>query len=173
MEKSAMASFNILAITFVRMTRQSGDTEERLSEGVIWLDQIHVHDTCRMSITPKAIQDLLDELEASKQSRLRGWNVLQRLRLLLSEMGNVAIPLPARKTFDAKGEILEHALAKSLHLQERGDQKSLFFRTPPSKRNAKAIIRTLYSIVERVGSGRESDSESIQCADIETNSFRR
>jgi hypothetical protein len=33
-----------------------------------------------MSITPKAIQDLLDELEASKQSRLRAWNVLQRLR---------------------------------------------------------------------------------------------
>ena len=29
-----------------------------------------------MSITPKAIQDLLDELEASKQSRLRAWNVL-------------------------------------------------------------------------------------------------
>jgi hypothetical protein len=29
----------------------------------------------RMSITPQAIQDLLDELEASKQSRLRGWNV--------------------------------------------------------------------------------------------------
>jgi hypothetical protein len=38
-----------------------------------------------MSITPKAIQDLLDELEASKQSRLRAWNVLQRLRFVLSE----------------------------------------------------------------------------------------
>jgi hypothetical protein len=30
--------------------------------------------TCRMSITPKAIQVLLDDLEASKQSRLRAWN---------------------------------------------------------------------------------------------------
>ena len=47
-----------------------------------------------MSITPKAIQDLLDELEASKQSRLRAWNVLQRLRLVLSEAGIVAIPPP-------------------------------------------------------------------------------
>jgi hypothetical protein len=36
-----------------------------------------------MAITPKAIQDLLDELESSKQSRLRAWNVLQRLRLVL------------------------------------------------------------------------------------------
>jgi hypothetical protein len=66
-----------------------------------------------MSITPKAIQDLLDELEASKQSRLRAWNVLQRLRLVLSEAGNVGIPPPAKKTIDAEGEALEHALTKS------------------------------------------------------------
>ena len=65
-----------------------------------------------MSMTPKAIQDLLDELETSKQSRLRAWNVLQRLRLVLSELGNVAIPPPAQKTFDAEGEILEHALTR-------------------------------------------------------------
>jgi hypothetical protein len=63
-----------------------------------------------MSITPKAIQDLLDDLEASKRSRLRAWNVLQRLRLVLSEAGNFAILLPAQKTFDAEGEALEHAL---------------------------------------------------------------
>jgi hypothetical protein len=57
-----------------------------------------------MPITPKAIQDLLDELEASKQSRLRAWNVLQRLRLVLSEKGNIAIPPPPQKTFDAEDE---------------------------------------------------------------------
>ena len=61
----------------------------------------------------KAIQDLLDELEASKQSRLRAWSVLQRLRMVLSEMGSVAIPPPAQKRFDAEGEALEHALRKS------------------------------------------------------------
>jgi hypothetical protein len=70
-----------------------------------------------MAITPKAIQDLLDELEESKQSRLRAWNVLQRLRLALSQLGNMEIPRPALKTFDAEGEILEHALAKSLRLR--------------------------------------------------------
>ena len=60
--------------------------------------------TLSMSIIPKAIQDLLDELEASKQSRLRAWSVLQKLRMVLSEMGSVAIPPPAQKTFDAEGE---------------------------------------------------------------------
>src|ERR1700676_3765775 len=65
----------------------------------------------------KAIQDLLDESEASKQSRLRAWNVLQRLRLVLSESGNVAIPPPAQETFDAEGEVLEHALTKSFRIR--------------------------------------------------------
>jgi hypothetical protein len=70
-----------------------------------------------MSITPKAIQDLLDELEASKQSRLRAWNALQRLRSVLSEMGNVAIPAPTQKTFEAEGEILENVLTKSFRIR--------------------------------------------------------
>src|ERR1700730_4276284 len=73
--------------------------------------------TKRMSITPKAIQDLLDELEASKRSRLRAWNALQRLRSVLSEMANVAIPAPIQKTFEAEGEILEHALTKSFRIR--------------------------------------------------------
>ena len=70
-----------------------------------------------MPITPKAIQDLLDELEASKQSRLRAWNVSQRLRLVLSEKGNIAIPPPTQKTFDAEGEALEYALTKSFRIR--------------------------------------------------------
>jgi hypothetical protein len=70
-----------------------------------------------MSITPKAIQDLLDELEASKRSRVRAWNAMQRLRSILSEMGSVPIPPPASKTFDAEGEILEQALTKSFRIR--------------------------------------------------------
>jgi hypothetical protein len=31
--------------------------------------------------------------------------------------GNITIPAPAQKTFDAEGEALEHALQKSLHLR--------------------------------------------------------
>jgi hypothetical protein len=37
--------------------------------------------------------------------------------LVLSEAGNVAIPPPAQKTFDAEGEVLEHALTKSLRMR--------------------------------------------------------
>jgi hypothetical protein len=70
-----------------------------------------------MPITPKAIQDLLEELEASKQSGLRAWDVLQRLRSVLSESANMAIPEPAQKTFDAEGEILEHALTRSFRIR--------------------------------------------------------
>jgi hypothetical protein len=76
----------------------------------------------RTSIIPQAIQDLLDELESSKQSRLRAWNVLQGLRLLLSELGNVAIPPPAQKTFDAEGEVLEHALTKSFRIRNEATE---------------------------------------------------
>ena len=71
-------------------------------------DSIHLDEQCvpmntfRMLITPKAIQDLLDELEASKQSRLRAWKALQRLRSIFSELGNVAIPVPTQKTFERK-----------------------------------------------------------------------
>ena len=78
-----------------------------------------------MSITPKAIQDLLDELEALKQSRLRAWKALQRLRPVLSEVGNVAIPAPAQMTFNAEGDILEQAPDQILPHSERGDEKPM------------------------------------------------
>jgi hypothetical protein len=68
-----------------------------------------------MLITPQAIQDLLDELEASKQARLRAWAVLQRLRAILCDLGHVAVDPPPKKTFDAEGAILEQALTKCLH----------------------------------------------------------
>jgi hypothetical protein len=67
---------------------------------------------CRLLITPKAIQDLLDELEASKLSRLRAWAVLQRIRAILSESAHMVIEQPAKKTFESKGAILERALIK-------------------------------------------------------------
>jgi hypothetical protein len=59
-----------------------------------------------MSITPKAIQDLLDELEASKQSRLRAWNVLQRFRSVLTEAGNLAIPATDPEDVRRRGQSL-------------------------------------------------------------------
>jgi hypothetical protein len=67
-----------------------------------------------MAITPRAIQDLLDQLEASRQSRRRAWEVLQRLRAILDEFGPDLVPPPANRSFEAEGAILEKSLRKSL-----------------------------------------------------------
>jgi hypothetical protein len=91
----------------------------------------------------------IDEPESSKESRLRAWSVLRQLRFL-SEAGNVAIPPPAQKTFDAEGEALERALTKSLYLRNEAIKscvpRSAAFVTPPSRNNAKAIFRTLQAL---------------------------
>jgi hypothetical protein len=47
----------------------------------------------------------------------RAWSLSKKLRVVLSEVGNVAIPPPAQKTFDAEGEALEHALTKSFRIR--------------------------------------------------------
>jgi hypothetical protein len=120
-----------------------------------------------MAIT--AIQDLLDDLEASKQSRLRAWNVLQRIRLVLSQLGNTEIPAPAQRTFDAEGEILEHALAKSLRIRNQAI-KSLCasvrrFRDATIKEECKSdphALQAQWNALDRLGlpggRGRREDS---------------
>jgi hypothetical protein len=104
-----------------------------------------------LEFNPKAIQDLLDELEASKQSRLRAWKALHRLRSVLSEVGNVAIPPPAQKTFDAEGELLEHALTKSFRIRNEA-MKSLCssvrrFRDATIKEDCKRLSARSSSVV--------------------------
>jgi hypothetical protein len=67
-----------------------------------------------MSITPQTIQELLEDPEASQQSRLRAWEVLQKFRATISDLGNVAIGSPKRKTFADEGANLNRPLAKCL-----------------------------------------------------------
>jgi hypothetical protein len=104
--------------------------------------------TYRMAITPKGFKTSWKKLEASKQSRLRAWTALQRLRSVLSQMAKVAIPAPAQKTFEAEGEILEHALTRSFRIRNEVI-KSLCssvrrFRDATIKAECKAIIRTRF-----------------------------
>ena len=70
-----------------------------------------------MSITPKANQDLLDEVEASRQAWRRAWDVLQDPRAVLTNLGNVTIEVPSRKIFEAEGAILKQALSDRLRDQ--------------------------------------------------------
>ncbi len=71
-----------------------------------------------MSITPRAIQELLDELESSKQARVRAWAALQRIRATLAERSNIPIDAPAERSFEGEGAILEKFLIKCLHDRE-------------------------------------------------------
>src|SRR5271165_4242504 len=70
-----------------------------------------------MSITPKALQDILDELEASRASRKRAWEVLQEIRWVLKDTTGIDLPAPARKTIDLEGRLVKDGVRKTL--QER------------------------------------------------------
>jgi hypothetical protein len=120
--------------------------------------------TICMRVTPEAIQQLFDELEASKQSRLRACQVLQRLRAVLSDLGNVAIGPPKAKTFEAEGEILQRTLAKCL--RERNEAiKGLVkttrrFRDSIVKEDLQARLPARDArTVEGAGTGRGTDPE--------------
>jgi hypothetical protein len=67
-----------------------------------------------MSITPKKIQDLIAELDENRQSRLRAWEALQKIRATISDLGNIAIAPAKRKTFEDEGALLDRTLAKAL-----------------------------------------------------------
>jgi hypothetical protein len=68
-----------------------------------------------MKVTPQAIQELFDELEASRQSRRRAWDSLQRLRATLVECGRVRIATPEKKTFDTESALLEKAITQCIN----------------------------------------------------------
>jgi hypothetical protein len=56
-----------------------------------------------MSTTPQALQNLLDELEASRASRKRAWQLLQEIRWVMKDIAGVEPPAPSKRTIDMKG----------------------------------------------------------------------
>jgi hypothetical protein len=70
--------------------------------------------TIQVSITPKAIQDLLDELEASRASRKRAWELLQELRWVLKDITGIEVPASEKRTIDLEGRIIKEAIRKAL-----------------------------------------------------------
>jgi hypothetical protein len=67
-----------------------------------------------MSITPQALQDLLDELEASRASRKRAWEILQEIRWVLKDNAGIELPPATRKTIDLEGRLVKDAVRKTL-----------------------------------------------------------
>jgi hypothetical protein len=77
---------------------------------------------------------------------------MQRLRSVLSEAGNIAIPPPAQKTFDAEGEILERALTKSLRIrsadvQHRRDEPLMEAVSGIENLRSSSVIPYFFSIL--------------------------
>jgi hypothetical protein len=64
------------------------------------------------SLNPKELQDLLDEVEASRRSRKRAWENLQEIRWVLKDAAGVELPPPARKTIDLEGRIVKDGVRK-------------------------------------------------------------
>jgi len=67
-----------------------------------------------MSITPQAVQKLLDEVERSRASRKRAWDNLQEIRWALKDTAGVELPAPARKTIDLEGRIVQDGVRKAV-----------------------------------------------------------
>jgi hypothetical protein len=68
--------------------------------------------TFRGSPNPKELQDLLDEVEASRRSRKRAWENLAEIRCVLKDTAGVELPPPARKTIDLEGRIVKDGVRK-------------------------------------------------------------
>jgi hypothetical protein len=67
-----------------------------------------------MERTPKAIQDLLDEMEASRASRKRAWEILQEIRWVLKDTAGMEIKPPAKKTIDLEGRMVKDGVRTAL-----------------------------------------------------------
>jgi hypothetical protein len=70
--------------------------------------------TYPMSLSPKELQDLLDELEASRASRKRAWENLQEIRWVLKDSAGVELPAAARKTINLEGRIIKDGVRKTV-----------------------------------------------------------
>src|SRR6478735_6271555 len=67
-----------------------------------------------MSITPEALQKLLDERDASRASRKRAWENLQEFRWVLKDTARIELPPPARKTIDLEGRLVKDGVPKAI-----------------------------------------------------------
>jgi hypothetical protein len=67
-----------------------------------------------MSITPQALQELMNELDASRASRKRAWANLQEIRWVLKDAAGVKLPPPAKKTIDLEGRLVKDGVRKAL-----------------------------------------------------------
>ena len=61
-----------------------------------------------------ALDNLLDELEASRASRKRAWENLAEIRWVIKDRCGIDLQPPARKTIDLEGRIVKDGVRKAL-----------------------------------------------------------
>jgi hypothetical protein len=88
---------------------------------VLELDKICSTEHCG-AMTPQELQNLLDELEASRASRRRAWENLQEIRWVLENVCGIELQPPARRTIDLEGRVVKDGVKKAL--RERQDALS-------------------------------------------------
>jgi hypothetical protein len=66
------------------------------------------------AMSPQELQNLLDELEASRASRRRAWENLQEIRWVVKDTTGIEFSPPARKTIDLEGRIVKDGVRKAL-----------------------------------------------------------
>src|SRR5580693_1840150 len=117
-----------------------------------------------MSITPKAIQDLLDELEASKQSRLRAWSRAAKTPRGSLGAGKRCDSSACSEDIRCRGRSVGTRFEENLPSPQRCNQKSVFFGAPLSRCYHQGGMQRRLSarssgVVESSRSGGGSDSE--------------
>jgi hypothetical protein len=60
---------------------------------------------------------VLDELEASRASRKRAWEILQEIRWVLKDTSGTEAQQPVRKTIDLEGIVASIALWNTVYLE--------------------------------------------------------
>jgi hypothetical protein len=69
-------------------------------------------------MSPQDLQDLLDEMQASRASRKRAWEILQEIRWVLKDVAGLELPPAARKTIDLEGRVVKEGVRKSLKVRQ-------------------------------------------------------
>jgi hypothetical protein len=65
-------------------------------------------------MTPRELQEILEELTASRPSQRRAWENLQEIRWVVKDTAGVELPSPERKTIDLEGRILKDGVRKTI-----------------------------------------------------------
>ncbi len=100
-----------------------------------------------MALDPKELQDVLDELAASRASRKNAWANLQELRRVLKDLVGVDLPPSAVKNIAIEGRIVKDGVRKVLAKRQSAIKDLVDaikeFRKSPDHRSIHALNKAL------------------------------